>query len=366
MKKVYLMPVQQHSEVFYVGKYDPRKLVKMADQSIVEGSIQEAQRPLQKKHLQEIAEYTVGSKGMLPGSVMIATKVKDRLKLEVENDNNGGKRYYINFPSTESELAEYENTIDIVDGQHRLFSFSSKYINVDFKADTVYDMPFSLFITPELRTRQLLFTITNEKQKAVSGNLLLWLKSKLGMLNSTEEKYLPVVSLLNSENMSPLKGRIVMSAEGIKKGYKAKELIKILDKSKIGDMILNGVPISNDAMLNAISTYINGWEDFYGLSYKNPQADTMTKISGLRYTLLLITTFIDYSVNSQTRFTEDFVKSVIQDLEDCKGLSEDDTLFSNSLDFRGEGATVKLAADDAQKLKDYLTEKNNPGFNPFV
>lgn len=368
MKKVYLTQVQQHSDVFYVGKYDPRKLVKMADQSIVEveGSLQEAQRPLEKKHLKEISEYTVGSNGLLPASVLIATKVKEKLKIEQEVNADGEKRFYVNFPSTDEELKEYENTIDIVDGQHRLFSFSKKYISPDFKNDTVYEMAFSLFITPELPKRQRLFTITNEKQKAVSGNLLLWLKSKLGMLNSTEEKYLPVVTLLNNENKSPLKGRIVMSAERIPKGYKAKELIKILDKSKIGDQILNGEPISNEFMLDAISSYLNGWEEFYGLSYKKPQSETMTKISGLRYSLLLITTFIDHSINTQTKFTEEFVKEILQDLEDCKDLPEDETLFSNSLDFRGEGATVKLAADDAQKLKDYLAKKNNPGFNPFA
>ena len=46
-----------------------------------------------------------------------------------------------------------------------MFSFSKKYISPDFKNDTVYEMAFSLFITPELPKRQRLFTITNEKQK---------------------------------------------------------------------------------------------------------------------------------------------------------------------------------------------------------
>ena len=92
----------------------------------------------------------------------------------------------------------------------------------------------------------------------------------------------------------------------------------------------------------------------------------MTKISGLRYIMLLFTTFVDHSINSKSPFDVGFVKQVIQDLEDAKGLNEDQTLFDNSLDFRGEGATVKLAADDALLLKSYLAGKSTAGFNPFA
>ena len=36
---------------------------------------------------------------------------------------------------------------------------------------------------------------------------------------------------LNTEEFSPLKGRIIQSAEKISKGFKAKEIIKILGKT---------------------------------------------------------------------------------------------------------------------------------------
>lgn len=369
MKKVYLIPVQQYNTTFYIGQYDPRKLVQMADQSIEVGQVQEAQRPLDKKHLMEISDYTSPiEKGMLPSSVMISTKEKSILKVETEVDSNGGSRYFVLFPDTDEELLKYVNTVDIIDGQHRLFAFDEKYRNEDLKNDIIYEMAFSMFITPDLRTRRLLFTITNEKQKAVSGNLLLYLKSQLGMLNSAEELYLPLVRLLSSENKSPLKGRIVLSAERITKGYKAKELIKILDKAKVGELTIGTPPrpLNTYQQLDALCTYLSGWEEFYGVSYKKPLKDTITKISGLRYILLLFSTFVDHSINSKTPFDKKFVKSVIQDLEDSKGLNEDQTLFDRSLEFRGEGATVKLAQDDANSLKAFLASKNTAGFNPFA
>jgi len=368
MKKVYLEPVKQYDKTFYVGKYDPRLLVQMTDQSIEVDKVQEAQRPLEKKHLMEIAEYTGPvDKGMLPASVLIATKEAEKLKLMTETTDDETK-FYMEFPSTPEEVSKYADTLDIIDGQHRLFAFDARYKNEDLKDSITYEIPFSMFIMPDLRTRRLLFTITNEKQKAVSGNLLLYLKSKLGMLNSAEEQYLPLVNLLSGENMSPLKGRVILSAEKISKGYKAKELIKIFDKAKLSDLTIGNPPtkLTNTQLLIAISTYLNGWEEFYGLSYKKPGKETMTKISGLRYIMLLFTTFVDHSINSKSPFDVGFVKQVIQDLEDAKGLNEDQTLFDNSLDFRGEGATVKLAADDALLLKSYLAGKSTAGFNPFA
>nr|WP_325212563.1 DGQHR domain-containing protein [uncultured Oscillibacter sp.] len=368
MKKVPVLQIRQYDSVFYLGSYDPRLLVKMADRSIDLGEIQEAQRPLEKKHLQEISDYVGSDHGFLPASVMIGTREPDKLALECETDEQGRSQYFIQFPSTPEELAEYENSIDIIDGQHRLFAFDDRYRSEELKDATVYDMPFSLFLTPSLKTRRRLFTITNEKQKSVSPNLLLYLKSKLKMLNTEEERYLPLVQLLNTENRSPLKDRIIMSAERIPKGYKAKELIKIFGKAKIGEISLGTPPVllTPDEMLKTVSAYLSGWESHYGLSYQKPGKETMTKISGLRYILLLFTVFFDHAVNTKTPFDQRYVQEVIRELELIKGLAPDETLFDSSLEFRGEGGTVKMAADDAAVLKAHLAGKISQGFNPIV
>lgn len=371
MKKMYLIKNQQYGVTSYVGSIDPRVLVRLADQSIEIGQVQEDQRPLDKKHIQEIAYHVGENQGLLPTSIIVGTKVKDKLVVETETSSSGDTLYFMMIPETEPELKAYENTIDISDGQHRVFAFSDMYRSHDLKDSDVYEVPVSFFITPQLKTRQNLFYTTNAKQKPVPANLLLWLRDQLKLLTKPEEKYLPLVRLLNSENVSPLKGRIIISAEKISKGYKAKELVKIFNKAKIAE---TGVTIvrnlDDNKMAQILSTYLAGWEHHYQLDFQHPKQDTMTKISGLRYIMLLFSTFTDIAVTSKKKFDDDFVVEMIQNLEDAKNVDtiNGETLFSvpsASLSFRGEGATVKLAEDDGNLLKVFVANKQTAGFNPF-
>ena len=366
MKKVYLEPVRQHEFTFYIGKYDPRKLVKMTDQNLAPGTLQEAQRPLDAKHLREIASYVGGEKGLLPASVMIATHEREKLVLEEETSEDGQKKYFMQFPETDDELANYGNTIDIIDGQHRVFSFRDDFISPEIKASDIYDMPFSLFITPDLTTRQLLFTMTNEKQKAVSQTLLLYLKAQLHMLDTAQERYLPLVTLLNKETKSPLKGCIIMSAERIKGGFKADQVVRILDKFKIGETRVNNAILPDDKLLDAISIYLDGWEEFYGKKFSAYPKITMTKISGFRYIMGLFPLFFENAISRVQKFDKSYIKNTIQDLEDAKSLGENDTLLGNSSDFRGETATFKLVEKDIATLKSYLSSKATDGFDPLA
>ncbi len=368
MKKIYLVKTTQFNEESYTGSIDPRKLVRLVDQSIDVGTLQEAQRPLDKKHIMDIADHVGKDKGMLPTSVIVGTKDK-RLKVEKEKSPDGKELYYIMMPDTDSELKKFENTIDISDGQHRVFAFSDKYRSSDLKNDDIYEIPVTFYIMPMLTTRQRLFYTTNAKQKSVPANLLMYLRSQLKLLNKDEETFLPLVKLLNSENSSPLKGRIILSAEKVNKGYKAKELVKILNKAKIDELgLITAQQLTNNQLAQIISNYLNGWENRYQLSYRHPGKETMTKISGLRYIILLLPTFIEISMNNEKKFDDKFVEKIIKDLEKAKGIdtANDETLFSESLSFRGEGATVKLAEDDAKTLKAYLANKKSSGFNPFT
>ena len=369
MKKIYLVKTRQHGVNSYTGSVDPRILVRMADQSIEIGQVQEDQRPLDKKHIQEIAEHVGEKQGLLPTSIIVGTKVKDKLIIVSEKSISGDELYFMMIPENEEELKEYANTIDISDGQHRVFAFSDTYRSQELKDTDVYEVPVSFYITPQLKTRQSLFYTTNAKQKPVPANLLMWLRDQLKLLSKPEEKYLPLVRLLNSENVSPLKGRIILSAERISKGYKAKELVKIFNKAKILDTGIAIVQnIDDNKMAQILSVYISGWERHYQLDFQHPKQDTMTKISGLRYIMLLFPTFTDIAVNNKRKFDDEFVAEMISELEEAKGVDtiNGDTLFTvDALNFRGEGATVKRAEDDGNMLKAYVANKQTAGFNPF-
>ena len=198
----------------------------------------------------------------------------------------------------------------------------------------------------------------------------MWLRDQLKLLSKPEEMYLPMVRLMNSENISPLQGRIIMSAEKITKGYKAKEIVKIFNKAKLSEIgLITSQSLSNEQMIKILSEYLTGWERKYQLSFRNPGQNTMTKISGLRYIILLFPTMIELAVNNKRKFDTDFVMEMISDLESAKNVDVDNnqTLFSvEPLSFRGEGATVKLAEDDGKTLKAYVANKQTAGFNPFM
>ena len=335
---------------------------------IFRSTVLKDQRPLERKHIEEIAEH-VEAQGLLPTSVIVGTKTKDKLMIESEKSVSGNDLYFMMIPETEQELKDYENTIDISDGQHRIFAFSDIYKKEGLKDTDIYEVPVTFYITPQLRTRQNLFYTTNAKQKSVSPNLLLWLRDRLKLLSKPEEKYLPLVRLLNSENVSPLKGRIILSAEKISKGYKAKELVKIFNKAKITETGITIVRnIDDNKVVQILSTYLSGWEHYYQLDFQHPKKDTMTKISGLRYIMLLFSTFTEIAVTSKRKFDEAFVMEMIQELEEAKSVDtlNGETLFTvDALSFRGEGATVKLAENDGNILKSFMANKQTLGFNPF-
>lgn len=368
MKKIYLSKTQQHGVPAYTGSVDPRVLVRMADQSIEVGQVQDDQRPLDKKHIQEIAAH-VGENGLLPTSIIVGTKVKDKLAVCSEISVTGHELFYMMIPETEQELNDYQNTIDISDGQHRVFAFSDTYRSQELKDSDIYEVPVTFYIMPQLKTRQNLFYTTNAKQKPVPANLLMWLRDQLKLLSKPEEKYLPLVRLLNTENVSPLKGRIIISAEKISKGFKAKELVKILNKAKIDETgFTSGQKIDDNKMAQILSVYLSGWEKYYQLDFQHPKQDTMTKISGLRYIMLLFPTFTEIAVTNKRKFDDDFVRGIIEDLETAKNVDSinGETLFTvGGLSFRGEGATVQLAEDDGKALKAYMAQKQTSGFNPF-
>ena len=121
------------------------------------------------------------------------------------------------------EFEKYKDCFDIMDGQHRLFSFLEEKRKIEDNIN--YDLTFNMYITPTLRTRRLIFKNTNEEQKQVPSNLLLWFRKQLNMLSDKEKNYHTVVELLNKESCSPLKGKIIMGAEKIVGGLKAEQII---------------------------------------------------------------------------------------------------------------------------------------------
>lgn len=368
MKKIYLQRVTQGNTVFYSGVCDPRILVELCADTNQEDR-EKFQRVLDENRVKEIADY-VGeapqNTGMLPTTLVLGTRSRD--KLPVTRDPVISQFYYIEVPDQAAEFPQYRDVLDVMDGQHRLISFDGD--NRKLAEDVPYEVTFNLYVCPTLSEKRKIFKTTNEKQKPVNSNLLMWFRDKLQMLGGSERIYHPVVELLNRESTSPLCGRIIMGDERIPKGYKARQLIGILDKAKVKDFKARGREIPPEKMFQVISVYLQGWEDVCACKFREPQTgETATKISGLRYILLLLPTFWEYSLNRGQPFRESLLREVLQTFQEALGLEELRNVFTDenwSYAFQGEGATVKLAAEHASLLKTHLQDVSVRNFDPLA
>lgn len=354
MKRIYVLEVTQHNMKRYVGKAPAKDLVRLATTAEL-SAVQEAQRPINPKRLEEISQF-VQSDGTLSTSVVIGTK-NDLLRVEHEPNAGIADLFYINFPETEDEFEAYKDSFDIMDGQHRLFSFLPDYLKL--ADDETFEITFEMYIKPTLRDKRIIFKNTNEKQEKVASNLLMWFREKLNMLTGKEQTYHGVVSLLNSEAISPLRGRIIMGAEKITGGFKAQQLITILDKSDIKN--IGGTALDDERMLQLISNYLSGWEQAVGtrIADREAQYGPFSKIAGLRFMILMLPTFFEQAKTERSPIDDNYVKNKINSLFSENGINPSDIFDKNSEyykrlggnPFGGETPITMLAKEWSNKLK---------------
>lgn len=362
MKKYELRPVTQNNKTFYVMIADPRIIVRLLE-NYKAGQEQEAQRPWNETRVKEISKFVAGkfkgennqkANGLIPNAPII--NIKNNLK--IEKDDGG---YYIMLPSLGNEFEQNIGSVEAIDGQHRIRAFMEEYRDPDFIDSKKYEMIFSVFDKLSLDEKKEIFMVTNENQIKVPGNLLRMFRRELNLLKDDEEVY-DLVTKLNYEDFSPLKGRIMIGAKKISKGYQESQVSKILNKSDSFKEVQSLCGKDNVAtMAKLISNYLSAWEQVYDVSFLNPGKETITKISGLRYILFLLPTILGILSNrKKTAKTEEFKRliEVIPDATEITNIFADD----KSSNFRGESATIKYAKEHARLIKAY-TVKNTEGFD---
>ena len=357
MKRIYLQQICQHGDICYIGKIDPRDLVRVATK-VEMGETQSAQRPLNKKRVVDIAKYVGEPSGILPNTLTLATKDAS-FKIHHLPDS---EFYYIDFPSAEDEFAQFSEKIDVMDGQHRLYSFleEMRLIHDDVK----YEIGFTLYDTPTLAQKRRIFISCNEKQEKVSGNLLMWFRRQLNMLTEEEFNFYNVVEQLSESY--PLKGHIIMSAEKITNGVKAKEVMAALKQAKIQNLLINGNPLNDDQKVQTINIYLKAWEGFANFSFttsKLKDAGPAIKMAGLKFMLLLLPTIWDKAVAQQQKFTESFVKGILNELATSLGVERDQffTCEEHKFNFRDRTVTDEFA----NRCNSLILSLGAGNFNPL-
>ncbi len=357
MKRIYLQKICQYNSISYIGKIDPRELIRVV-KKVEMSTVQDAQRPLNEKRVKDIAKYVNDENGILPNTLTLAT-VDSRFAINKCEDKPGW--FYLNFPSESDEFVHYADAIDVMDGQHRLYSFASDIRMLS--NDTTYEIGFTIYETPTLSEKRKIFVSCNEKQEKVSGNLLMWFRAQLNMLTNDEKAFYSLVSDL-SQNY-PLKGHIIMSAEKITNGVKSKEVIAAIKQSGIQDMMAGNNRLTQDQTGKVICTYLSAWEKVVDFSFTKSNAKTAgaaIKMAGLKYMLLLLPAFWDRAIVSKSKFDSAYIEDVLKKFIATTGVARDQFFVcdDHKMCFRDRTAVDLFAKESIQKIKGMDTDDFNP------
>jgi len=363
MKKIPILIGEQKNKEFGLAILNPKDVIKTV--RVPEANTaQDTQRPWKVKKVEEIAKYIAGklsisdgrknryAKGILPNCPIL--NVMDPIKIVKEDGVN-----YLLFPDNSEEFKNCFGKVEILDGQHRLISFKEEYLDPDFKTSEQFTMGFTIFQNLTRDEKLELFMMTNDRQEKVESNLLRQFKKWLGLLSNEESQIFELVEALNSESVSPLKGRIIVGGNKVKYGIKLTQLSKILKKSGVHGLI-NNRPKSDQ--VHIISEYLKAWSAVYEGEFNNPR-HTLGKVSGFRYIFYIFPAVYDILVEKQKPFNIDNIKDILiflRDNLDGKKIFTDDEL---KMAFRGETSTIQLAKNHADKLKN--EQLNSSGFDPF-
>lgn len=357
MKKIYLQKVEQHDTICFIGKIDPRDLVRVAAK-VEMSAVQDAQRPLNEKRVKDIAKY-VGEGGILPNTLTLASK-DTSFDVKPLPDS---PFFYIDFPESDEEFENFKEKIDVMDGQHRLYSFLIDMCNL--QQDKKFEIGFTLYVRPTLSSRRQIFVSCNEKQEKVSGNLLMWFRAQLNMLSDEEKNFYNVVQKLSEEY--PLKGHVKMNAEKIKNGVNAKEIMAAMKQAKIQDLEINGQPLSDEQKVSLINTYLIAWEKFANFKFalsKPREAGAAVKMAGLKFMILLLPKIWERALSSQRKIDEDFVKDILSQVATSLGVERESFFTSEvtKMSFRDRTAVDAFA----NQCNNVITNLVAQGFNPLA
>ena len=357
MKRIYLQRITQYGSVSYIGKIDPRELIKVV-KKVEMSATQDAQRPLNEKRVKDIVKYVCEESGILPNTLTLATSGS---KFAVKKCDHDHDMYYIEFPTESDEFENYANSIDVMDGQHRLYSFSSDIRLLSDDAD--YEMGFTLYENPTLSEKRRIFISCNEKQEKVSGNLLMWFRAQLNMLTNDEKEFYNLVSTLSKEY--PLNGHIIMSAEKIKNGVKSKEVIAAIKQAGIQDLAAGNHILTDDEKVKVICTYLASWEKVVDFSFTQSSAKNAgaaIKMAGLKYMLLLLPAFWERAVTSKSKFNSAFIEDTLKHFISSMGVEREQFFIGeeHKMCFRDRTAVDLFAKQSIQKIKSLDTDDFNP------
>lgn len=355
--KIKALKFNQKSKDIYVFAANPHYILQMVKIKSNSSGDEYFQRPYDEKRVEEIKNYVLGkdklfkkgkditATGYIPNAIVL--NLNSKFKLD-DNDDN----YFISFPET-NKIKDYKNSIEIIDGQHRLLAFD-KEVSEKFGKD-LYQITFVAFFNLTMDEKREIFMVLNERQKSVSKNILLRHKKLLNLLLDEDETRYEVLSRLNADKDSPFFDKLIVGGEKIKYGIKIVEFDRELNNSKaLDDLIKSDGQLRKDGY-KLIKNYFNAWcKVFNNIWFINN--NTITKMAGIRFMCHLFPSLYDILRNRDKNFK---VEKFVELIKEIKSDYFDDKfnlkIEKYSKSFLERGETIKLAKSIGKTIKDKYT-----------
>ena len=156
-----------------------------------------------------------------------------------------------------------------------------------------------------------------------------------------------------------------MSAEKIKRGFKADQMMDALKNAHVQDLAIGDVFLKEEQKVKVICTYLTAWENVVGFKFDSStpkEAGSAVKMAGLRFMLLLLQPTWERAISLKRRFDSDYIQDTLNSLIASYGVEREMffTEEAHKLWFRDRTAITYYANIASNKIRALGAEDFNP------
>jgi DGQHR domain-containing protein len=266
-----------------------------------------------------------------------------------------GNKTYIHFPD-EKDIKKYKETIEIIDGQHRLLAFDDECKALLDKEQ--YKMCFVALLNLSDSEKKEIFMVLNERQKTVDKNILLRHKKLLNLLLDDEETRYDVITRLNSEVDSPFYGKIIMAGEKKTYGLKAVQIDGVLDSSKALEKLIDSKDQISEKAYKIFKNYFLSWKANFPTAWFKAN-NTLTKMADFRFMSYLFPYVYDILKSGRDFQIKAFSK-IISKIKSDEFNEEFDIKKAGKFQFfQEQRGIIKFATQLGKELREHFQDKED-------
>jgi DGQHR domain-containing protein len=358
--KIEALQYCQRDKDIYVFSMDPHYIKSLVKISDVSADDKNFQRPFDPKRVAEIKTYILGkdklykkgkdvyAKGYMPNAIVV--NLPNSYKIEKQ-----GNKTYIHFPD-EKDIKKYKETIEIIDGQHRLLAFDDECKTL-LDAQQ-YKMCFVALFDLSDDEKKEIFMVLNERQKTVDKNILLRHKKLLKLLLDDEETRYDVITRLNSEVDSPFYDKLIIAGEKKVHGLKTVQIDSVLNSSKALEKLIDSKGQIAEKSYKILKNYFLSWKDNFPTAWFKSN-NTLTKMAGFRFMSYLFP-FVYDILKSDKDFTIKAFSKIISKIKSDDFNEEFDIKKAGKFShFQEQRGIIRYATQLGKELREHFQDKED-------